>query len=54
MERVDFVICEDLYYGKLTPCDQFSRYFEHGYVLLRNFPIEHSWGLTDATIYGRR
>jgi hypothetical protein len=54
MERVDFVICEDLYYGKLTPCDRFSKYFDHGYVLLRNFPIEHSWGLTDATIYGRR
>jgi hypothetical protein len=53
-ERVDFVICEDLYYGKLTPCDQFRKYFERGYVLLRNFPIEHSWGLTDATIYGRR
>jgi hypothetical protein len=53
-EPVDFVVCEDLYYGKLTPCDRFRKYFEHGFVLLRNFPIEHSWGLTDAEIYGRR
>jgi hypothetical protein len=53
-ERVDFVVCEDLFYGKMSPCSQFEPYFEDGYVLLRNFTIEHSWGKTDALIYGRR
>ncbi|MCX5754425.1 MAG: hypothetical protein NTW97_12435 [Candidatus Krumholzibacteria bacterium] len=53
-ERVDFVVCEDLFYGKMSPCSQFEPYFEDGYVLLRNFTIEHSWGETDAQIYGRR
>lgn len=53
-EPVDFVICEDLYYGKLTPCAEFRKYFERDYVMIRNFPIEHSWGVTDAEIYGRR
>jgi len=53
-ERVDFVICEDLYYGKLTPCAEYERYFERDFLMIRNFPIEHSWGVTDAEIYGRR
>jgi hypothetical protein len=53
-ERVDFVVCEDLFYGKMSPCNQFEPYFEDGYTLLRNFTIEHSWGETDAQIYGRR
>jgi 4-amino-4-deoxy-L-arabinose transferase-like glycosyltransferase len=53
-ERIDYVVCEDLYYGMLTPCSQFERYFENDYVLLKNFTIEHSWGTTNAMIYGRR
>ncbi|MFA4947003.1 MAG: hypothetical protein WC674_00650 [Candidatus Krumholzibacteriia bacterium] len=53
-ERVDFVVCEDLFYGKMSPCSQFGPYFEDDFVLLRNFTIEHSWGKTDALIYGRR
>lgn len=53
-ERVDFVVCEDLFYGKMSPCSEFSPYFEDDYALLRDFTIEHSWGETDARIYGRR
>lgn len=53
-ERVDFVVCEDLFYGKMSPCSQFGPYFENDFKLLRNFTIEHSWGETDALIYGRR
>ncbi len=53
-EPVDFVVCEDLFYGKMSPCSQFEAYFEDDFTLLRNFTIEHSWGETDALIYGRR
>jgi hypothetical protein len=53
-EPVDFVVCEDLFYGKMSPCSQFAAYFEDDFTLLRNFTIEHSWGETDAQIYGRR
>jgi hypothetical protein len=53
-ERVDFVVCEDLFYGKMCPCSQFSPYFMDDFVLERDFTIEHSWGETDAQIYGRR
>jgi hypothetical protein len=47
-------VCEDLFYGQMTPCSQFEPYFADDFVLLRNFTIEHSWGETDALIYGRR
>jgi hypothetical protein len=53
-EPVDFVVCEDLFYGMMSPCSQFAAYFEDDFTLLRNFTIEHSWGETDAQIYGRR
>jgi hypothetical protein len=53
-ERVDFVVCEDLFYGKMCPCSQFSPYFMDDFTLVRDFTIEHSWGETDAQIYGRR
>jgi len=53
-EQVDFVVCEDLFYGKMSPCSQYGAYFEDDFTLLRNFTIEHSWGETDALIYGRR
>ena len=53
-EQVDFVVCEDLFYGKMSPCSQFEPYFAEDFVLLKNFTIEHSWGETDALIYGRR
>jgi hypothetical protein len=53
-ERVDFVVCEDLFYGKMAPCRLFSPYFEDDFVPLVDFTIKHSWGVTDALIYGRR
>jgi hypothetical protein len=53
-EQVDFVVCEDLFYGKMCPCSQFSPYFMDDFALIRDFTIEHSWGETDALIYGRR
>jgi hypothetical protein len=53
-EHVDFVVCEDLYYGKITPCEAWRSYIERDFELIRNFMIEHSWGFTDAAIYGRR
>ena len=54
VERVDYVVCEDLFYGKMLPCSQFEPYFADDFALLRNFTIVHSWGETDALIYGRR
>jgi hypothetical protein len=54
VEHVDFVVCEDLFYGKITPCEQWQEYIDRDFALVRNFTIEHSWGFTDATIYGRR
>jgi hypothetical protein len=53
-EPVDFVVCEDLFYGKMAPCSLFGPYFEDDFLLLEDFKIEHSWGTTDALIYGRR
>jgi hypothetical protein len=38
----------------MSPCSQYGAYFEDDFTLLRNFTIEHSWGETDALIYGRR
>lgn len=53
-QHVDFIVCEDLYYGKLTPCEAWRRFIERDFVLVERFSIEHSWGFTDAEIYGRR
>jgi hypothetical protein len=53
-EPVDFIVCEDLFYGKMTPCSLFGAYFEDDFQLLKDFEIKHSWGTTDALIYGRR
>lgn len=54
VDHVDFVVCEDLFYGKLTPCSRWQAYIDRDFTLIRNFAIEHSWGFTDAAIYGRR
>jgi hypothetical protein len=53
-EAVDFVVCEDLYYGKEYPCADYGYIFGADLQLLRDFEIEHSWGVTDARIFGRR
>ncbi len=53
-EPVDFIVCEDLFYGSMAPCSLYAAYFENDYVLLHDIPIEHSWGTTDVRIYGRR
>lgn len=52
--HVDYVVCEDLYYGMITPCRQWQAYIDRDFVLLRTYAIQHSWGYTDAVIYGRR
>lgn len=54
VDHVDFVVCEDLFYGKLTPCEQWRRYIDRDFTLIRDFTIQHSWGITDAEIYERR
>ena len=53
-EHVDFIVCEDLYYGKLTPCSQWRACIDRDFQLIRNYTIQHSWGFTDAAVYGRR
>ncbi len=53
-DDVDFIVCEDLYYGKLFPCRDYTDFIGDYYTLLEDFTIKHSWGLTDAKIYGRK
>lgn len=52
-EKVDFVVCEE-FYGKDYPCEEIQHYIEDDYALLEYFTITHSWGMTDAKIYGRK
>ncbi len=53
-EQVDFVVCEDKYYGKHCPCTDYSDSIDEDFLLLEDFTIQHSWGTTDAQIYGRK
>jgi hypothetical protein len=52
--RVDFVVCEDKYYGMHCPCTDYRDSIEKDFILLEDFTIRHSWGTTDAQIYGRK
>jgi hypothetical protein len=52
--RVDFIICEDEYYGKQYPSERFRDILESECTLLEDFTIEHSWGETHALVFGRR
>jgi hypothetical protein len=52
--RVDFIICEDKYYGMHCPCTDYRSSIEKDFMLLEDFTIQHSWGTTDAQIYGRK
>lgn len=52
--RVDFVICEDDYYGKQYPSERFRDILDGDCRLLEDFTIEHSWGETHTLVYGRR
>jgi 4-amino-4-deoxy-L-arabinose transferase-like glycosyltransferase len=51
---VDFIVCEDKYYGKHWPCTDYSDSIGKDFILLEDFMIQHSWGITDAQIYGRK
>ena len=51
---VDFVVCEDEYYGKHCPCTGYRESIDEDFILLEDFVIRHSWGTTDAQIYGRK
>ncbi len=51
---VDFIVCEDDFYGKHCPCSKFNEYLDKNFVLLEDFKIELSWGETEARIFGRR
>jgi len=53
-KRVDFVICEDDYYGKHYPSERFRDILDGDCTLLEDFTIEHSWGETHALVFGRR
>jgi hypothetical protein len=53
-DRVDFVICEDDYYGKQYPSERFRDILDDDCALLEDFTIEHSWGETHALVFGRR
>lgn len=52
--HVDFIICEDTFYGEHCPCSKFEEYIDKHFVLLEDFPIQLSWGMTEARIFGRR
>jgi len=52
--RVDFIICEDDYYGKHYPSERFQDILDGDCTLLEDFTIEHSWGETHALVFGRR
>jgi len=52
--RVDFVICEDDYYGKHYPSERFQDILDGDCTLLEDFEIHHSWGETHALVFGRR
>lgn len=52
--EVDFVVCEDQYYGKHCPCTGYIESIDEDFILLEDFIIRHSWGTTDARIYGRK
>lgn len=53
-ERVDFVVCEDDYYGKHYPSARFGDVLERDCTLLEDFTISHSWGESHALVFGRR
>ncbi len=52
--RVDFIICEDDYYGKHYQSERFQDILDADCTLLEDFTIEHSWGETHALVFGRR
>ncbi|MBN2071212.1 MAG: hypothetical protein JW814_07110 [Candidatus Krumholzibacteriota bacterium] len=51
---VDFVVCEDNYYGKMNPCSDYHDFIKDDYRQLEHFLFELSWGRTDTRIFGRR
>ena len=53
-ERVDYIICEDDYYGKQYPSARFRDILDAECDLIEDFRIEHSWGETHALVFGRR
>jgi hypothetical protein len=52
--EVDFVLCEDEYYGKHYPSSLFEDILQSDCSLIEEFTIDHSWGETHAMVFGRR
>jgi hypothetical protein len=53
-EGVDFVLCEDDYYGKHFMSERFRDVLDGDCSLVEEFTIRHSWGETHALVYGRK
>lgn len=53
-DKVDFIVCDDRFYGKKYPCNKEEYYIENNYTLLKTFPVTLSWGVIYPKIFGRR
>lgn len=51
---VDYVVCEDFFYGSGAPCDAFATELESRFRLLAEYEISLSWGTAPARIFGKR
>ena len=52
--KPDFIVCEDPYYGKRCPCEDYSDYMKDDYTVLKEFEFDHPWGTSIGTVFGRR
>lgn len=52
--EIDFIVCEDPYYGDRCPCEDFDYLIEAEYQQLRVFEFEHPWGINQGYVFGRR
>lgn len=53
-DGVDYVLCEDEYYGKHFTSDRIRDVLDADCSLADEFTIRHSWGETHALVYGRK
>lgn len=53
-DEIDFVLCEDDYYGKHFRSERFRDVLDADCTLAEEFTIRHSWGETHALVYGRK
>ena len=54
VDKADFILCMDTYYGKQFPCADYDEYIGDDYEILSVVTMPLSWGTTDAKIFGRR